>query len=182
MWILGGIIVPDYSHIRNDVSSLMAVDAYKKGLFQSLIIISSTLLLIFYIGLHWGVNDGKGSITGPILFIISSFIGVLVACFFPLDAGGEIASWRGKMHLILIALSGVLMIPAMVLMFVRLKLIDGWQGFAVYSLVSAPVTLILVMVTGFFTGSKYMGLVERFMVSKYQIYYFITALMVFLKN
>ncbi|UCB44739.1 MAG: DUF998 domain-containing protein [Spirochaetota bacterium] len=182
LWILGGVLVPGYSHIRDDVSSLIAVDAYRRSLFQSFIIISSSLLLIFFIGLHWGVNNGNGSIVGPVLFIISSFIGVLVAIFFPLDAGGEITSLKGKMHLILIVVSGVLIIGAMVLMFFRLRLTDGWRGFAIYSLVSAPVTLILVIVMGFFTGSEYMGLVERFMVSKYQLYYFITGLMVFLRN
>ena len=31
-------------------------------------------------------------------------------------------------------------------------------------------------------GSKYMGLAEKFMVSEYQIYYFVTSLMVFLRN
>jgi len=67
-------------------------------------------------------------------------------------------------------------------MFFRLRSVPGWKGFAVYSLVSAPVTLILVIVTSYFTGSKYMGLVERFMVSKYQLYYFVTALVVFLRN
>ena len=86
------------------------------------------------------------------------------------------------MHLILIVISGILIIAAMVLMFFRLRLTDGWKGFALYSLVSAPVTLILVIVMGYFTGSEYMGLVERFMVSKYQLYYFITGLMVFLMN
>jgi hypothetical protein len=182
LWVLGGILVPGYSHIRDDVSSLMAVDAYRRLFFHSFIIISSILLLIFYIGLHWGVNNGKGSIVGPILFIISSFLGVLVACFFPLDAGGEITSWRGKMHLILIVISGILIIAAMVLMFFRFRFTDDWKGFGIYSLVSAPVTLILVIVTGYFTGGEYMGLAERFMVSKYQIYYFVTALMVFLRN
>jgi hypothetical protein len=182
LWILGGIIVPGYNHIRDDVSSLYAIDAYKRWLFQPLFIVCSSLLLIFYLGLHWGVNNGSGSVAGPILFIISSFLGVLVACFFPLDAEGEIGTWRGKMHLILIAVSGIVLLPAMVLMFFRLRSTAGWQGFAVYSLVSAPVTLILVILTGYFTGSKYMGLIERFMVSKYQLYYFVTGLMVFLRN
>ena len=70
----------------------------------------------------------------------------------------------------------------MVFIFFRLRIVDGWKGFAIYSLVSAPLTLILVIVMGIFTGSDYMGLVERFMVSKYQIYYFVTGLMVFLRN
>jgi hypothetical protein len=52
LWVLGGMLVPGYSHIRDDVSSFYAVDAYLGWFFQSLIIISSSLLLIFYIGLH----------------------------------------------------------------------------------------------------------------------------------
>ena len=31
MWILGGILQPDYSHIRDDISSLFAVGAPNKG-------------------------------------------------------------------------------------------------------------------------------------------------------
>ena len=182
LWILGGILVPGYSHIRDDVSSLYAIDAYRRWFFQPFFILCSTLLLVFFLGLHRGVNQGNGSVVGPVLFIISSLLGVFVACFFPLDAGGEISTLRGKLHLILIAVSGIVLLPAMALMFFRLRSVPAWKGFAVYSLVSAPVTLILVIVTSYFTGSKYMGLVERFMVSKYQLYYFITALMVFLRN
>jgi len=182
MWIFGGIIVPGYSHIKKDVSSLFAIDAYRRWLFQSFFIISSVLMLVFFSGFHWGVNNGEGSIAGPILFIISSFLGVLVAGFFPLDAGGEMTTWRGKGHLILIVISGILTIAAMVLMFVRLRLVDGWIGFAVFSLVTAIVSLILVIISGIFAGTKYLGLVERFMVSSYQIYYFVFGLMLFLRN
>ncbi|UCC59194.1 MAG: DUF998 domain-containing protein, partial [Candidatus Bathyarchaeum sp.] len=64
MWILGGILQPDYSHIRDDISSLFAVSAPNKGLMQSFIITSSVLLFVFYIGLHEGINDGGGSIVG----------------------------------------------------------------------------------------------------------------------
>jgi len=101
MWILGGILQPDYSHIRDDISSLFAVGAPNKGLMQSFIIASSVLLFVFYIGLHEGINNGGGSIVGPILFLTSSVLGILVALFFPLDAGGEIVTLRGKMHLVL---------------------------------------------------------------------------------
>lgn len=182
MWIIGGFIVPEYSHIKKDVSSLFAVDAYRRWFFQTFFIVASTLLLAFYFGMHWGVNNGEGSLAGPILFIIGSILGVIVSSFFPLDAGGEMTTWRGKGHLIIIAISGILTIAAMVLMFVRLRLVDSWKGFAIFSLVSAVLALILVIITGIFASSKFMGLVERFMVSEYQIYYFVIALMVFLKN
>ena len=182
MWILGGILQPDYSHIRDDISSLFAVSAPNKGLMQSFIIASSVLLFVFYIGLHEGINDGGGSIVGPILFLTSSVLGILVALFFPLDAGGEIVTLRGKMHLILVIGSGLLTIAGMVALGFRLQLVEGWSAFAAYSLISAIVALILVIISGIFIKSRYRGLLERLGVTPYQLYYFVLSLMVFLSN
>ena len=182
MWILGGILQPDYSHIQDDISSLFAVSAPNKGLMQSFIITSSVLLFVFYIGLHEGINNGGGSIVGPILFLTSSVLGILVALFFPLDAGGEIITLRGKMHLILVVGSGLLTIAGMVALYFRLQSVEVWSAFATYSLISAIVSLILVIISGIFIKSKYRGLLERLGVYPYQLYYFVLSLMVFLNN
>ncbi len=182
MWIIGGKLRSDYSHIRDDISSLFAVGAPNKKLMQTFIIVSSVLLFLFYLGLHEGINNGGGSIVGPILFIISSLLGMLVAFFFPLDEGGEIATFRGKMHLILVMASGILTIGGMVALWFRLQDIAGWSTFAIYSLISALSSLILIIIAGIFIKSKYRGLLERFGVTPYQLYYFVLALMVFLKN
>ena len=181
MWSLGGILQSDYNHIRDDISSLFAVNAPNQRLMQSFIIVSSILLFVFYLGLHEGLNDG-GSIAGSLLFVISSGLGVLVALFFPLDEGGEIITLRGKMHLILVIGSGLLTIVGMVALWFRLQFIETWSIFAVYSLISAIVALILVIISGIFINSKYRGLLERFGVTPYQLYYFILSLMVFLHN
>lgn len=182
MWVIIGSLQSDYSHIKTDISSLYAVGAPNKRLSQSLIILSSVLLFLFYIGLYGGLNDEGGSIIGPILFLISSVFGLLVALFFPLDAGGEIKTIRGKMHLVLVVASGLLTIAGMVALWFRLQSVAEWSAFASYSLISAIVSLILVIITGIFTTSDYMGLLERIMVSPYQIYYFVLSLMVFLIN
>ncbi|MHA2143285.1 MAG: DUF998 domain-containing protein [Candidatus Thorarchaeota archaeon] len=182
MWILGGFLQPEYSHIRDDVSSLMAVDAPNKQLFDKFIITSSSLLFVFYLGLHWGINNGMGSIIGPILFLISGLLGVLVAVFFPLDAGGEIITTRGKMHLILISISGIMATAGMVAMWFRLESVVEWSAFATFSLLTAIISLIFVVMSAFTATRSYFGLIERFMVSSYQIYYFVIALMVFLTN
>ena len=182
MWILGGILIPEYSHIRDDVSTLIAVDAPKKKLFDKFIISSSTLLFVFYLGLHWGINNGEGSFIGPILFVIGGFLGVLVALFFPLDPGGEIITTRGKMHLILISLSGILTTAGMVALWFRLESVVEWSAFAIFSLITAIISLIFVVISAFTATKSYFGLIERFMVSTYQIYYFVLALMVFLTN
>ncbi len=180
-WIIGGFIRTDYSHIRDDVSSLFAVGAPKRWLFNSLFISGSALLFIFSFGLLWGI-EGNGSVVGPILFLISTFIGLLVTLFFPLDEGGELVTLRGKLHLILIIISGIFVLVSMILLWLRTKALAGWIGFAWFSLVSVPVMLILMVLSGIFGGGPYMGLVERFMVSYFQVYYFIIALMLFLNN
>ena len=182
MWILGGILRPDYSHIRDDVSSLIAVDAPRKQFFDTFIITSSILLFVFYLGLHWGINNGQGSFIGPLLLAISGFLGVLVALFFPLDSGGEIITLTGKMHLTLVVLSGLLTVSGMVALWLQLEAVEGWSTFATYSLVTAIVTLVLMVISGVFIKSRFRGLLERFAVTPFHIYYFILGLMVFLTN
>ena len=182
MWILGGILRSDYNHIRDDISSLFAVGVPRKRLFNAFIIASSILLFIFYLGLHWGINNGHGSFIGPLIFVVSGFLGVLIALFFPLDAGGEIVTFSGKGHLVLVVMSGLLIIAGMVALWFRLSSVSVWSDFALFSLISAIVSLMLVIVSLVFIKSKYRGLVERFMVTPYQLYYFVISLMVFLTN
>jgi hypothetical protein len=181
MWIIGGKLQSDYSHIKDDISSLFAVGAPNKRLMQYFIIVSSILLFLFYLGLHEGLKDG-GSIIGPYLFIVASIFGILIAFFFPLDEGGEMTTWRGKMHLILVIFMGILTIAGMIALWFRLKEVGGWDIFAIYSLVSAIVALILLVISGIFIEGKYRGLLERLGVTPFQLFYFILPLMIFLNN
>jgi len=182
MWILGGILRSDYNHVRDDISSLFAVGAPRKRFFNSFIIASSWLLFVFYLGIHWGINNGEGSIIGPVLFVVSGFLGVLVALFFPLDAGGEIITLRGKMHLVLVMASGILTITGMIALWFQLESVEAWSLFANYSLISAIVSIVLMIISGIFIKSRFRGLLERFAVTPFQVFYFILALMIFLTN
>ena len=182
MWILGGILRPDYNHIRDDISSLFAVGAPRKQLFNSFIIASSLLLFIFYLGIYWGINIGNGSTIGPILFVVSGFLGVLVALFFPLDAGGEIITLRGKMHLVFVMASGILTIAGMIALWFQLEFVEAWSLFANYSLISAIVSIVLMVISGIFIKSRFRGLLERFAVTPFQVFYFTLALTIFLTN
>ncbi|NVM37346.1 MAG: DUF998 domain-containing protein [Candidatus Lokiarchaeota archaeon] len=182
MWIICGSLDSNYSHIRDDISSLFAVGAPNRRLSQSFVITESVLLFAFFIGLHEGINNGEGSILGPLFLIISSILGILIALFFPLDEGGEFTTYKGKGHIILVVLMGIFAIAGMVTLWIRLQLVPGWSVFAIYSLISAIISLILIIISGIFATSKYRGILERFGVTPYQLYYFILSLMVFLNN
>ena len=181
MWIIGGKLQSDYSHIKHDISSLFAVGAPNQRLMQFFIIVSSVLLFVFYLGLQGGLGD-NGSPIGPYMFIIASLLGMLIAFFFPLDEGGEMTTWRGKMHLILVILMGILTIGGMIALWFRLKDVTGWSTFATYSLVSAIVALILLIISGIFIESNYRGLLERLGVTPFQLFYFVLPLMIFINN
>ncbi len=181
MWIVGGKLRSDYNHIKHDISSLFAVNAPNQRLMQTFIIVSSVLLFLFYLGLHEGLKDG-GSIIGPYLFIIASILGMLVAFFFPLDEGGEMTTWKGKMHLILVVLMGLLTVAGMIALWLRLKDVTGWTTFAYFTLISAVVALILLIISGIFVKGNYRGLLERLGVTPFQLFYFILPLMIFLNN
>jgi hypothetical protein len=107
---------------------------------------------------------------------------MLVAFFFPLDEGGEIVTFRGKMHLILVMASGILTISGMVALWNRLQDVAAWSAFASYSLISAISALVLMIIAGIFVKGKYRGILERFGVTPFELYYFVLALMVFLNN
>ena len=94
MWIIVGSLDSDYNYIRDDISSLFAVGAPNRRLAQSFVIIESVLLFVFFIGLHEGITDGGGSIIGPIVLLISSILGIMIALFFPLDEGGEFTTYN----------------------------------------------------------------------------------------
>ncbi len=182
MWVIIGTKQSGYSHIRDDISSLFAVGAPNRRAAQSFIITESVLLFVFFLGLQDGINDGGGSLIGPILLLISSILGILIALFFPLDEGGEFTTYKGKMHIALVILMGLCTIAGMVLLWLRLQFVTIWSGFAIFSLVSAMLSLIGVIISSIFASGKYRGIIERIMVTPYQVYYFILAYMVFLVN
>lgn len=182
MWIIVGSLDSDYNHIRDDISSLFAVGAPNRRLAQSFVITESILLFVFFIGLHEGINDGGGSIIGPIVLLTSSILGIMVALFFPLDEGGEFTTLRGKMHITLVIIMGLLSIAGMVALWIRLQSVPKWSGFAIFSLISAIASLIGVIISGIFAAGKYRGIIERIMVTPFQLYYFVLSLMVFLNN
>ena len=181
-WIIGGFVVVGYNHIRDDVSSLYAVGAQSRSLFLALFITAAALLFISSIVIHWGINNGDGLIVGPILYALGALIGLIVNIFFPLDEGGEMTTIFGKLHLILIVISGFLVMVSMIFFWLRTRKLEGWKFFSLFSIISVPLTLITMALSIAFAGGPYMGLVERFMVTVYEIYYFVISLMVFLRN
>jgi hypothetical protein len=179
IWILGGILQPGYSHIRDDVSSLLALGAPNKLLFDIMNIINVCLTIIFLIGLTLVMKENSVSIIGPILLLISSFLNLTVALFFPLNYGGEPTGVTGISHLVIVMLTGFINLGAMVVLWRKLRNVEGWNGYDIYSLVTFICTLIVTIFLVIAAGSEIMGLVERLVIIANNQYFVILAIKIY---
>ena len=180
IWVLGGILQPGYSHVRDDVSSLMAVGAPNKRLFDLMQTLDVMLMMVFFTSLHWAIEGGEGSILGPACFVASNVVGLAVVLFYPLDEGGGIESPNAQMHIKLVMLMSVLAMIGMVAMWLRFMGAEGWAGFGWYTLATFAVTLVTGLFAARTMGSEIMGLTERLVVTANVQYFFVLALKVYL--
>ena len=182
IWILGGILQPGYSHIRDDVSSLMALGAPYKLLFDIMNIIEFILMIIFLIGLILVMKELEGAIVGPVILLIGNILGLTVPIFFPLNYGGEPTGITGTMHLIIVMMTGFIAMGGMIAMWRGLRKVDEWNGYDVYSLITFILTLFFTMILVITVGSELMGLTERLVIIVNGQYLFVLALKTFLTS
>lgn len=178
IWILGGILHPGYNLITTDVSTLLAVGAPNKLLFDLMEATYAILMIIFFASLHWTLNGGKGSIFGPLTFLIN-FVIHLIAVFFPLDEGGGILSQTAQIHGILVGFMVFLSIIGLLGMWYRLRKTKGWSGYGRYTLITLVFTLIFGMLAAIPTGFEIMGLTERLVATTMGQYFFVIGLKIY---
>jgi len=179
IWIIGGIIQPGYNHITDDVSSLMALGAPNKLLFDLMNIASFILQIIFLIGLVMVIKELKGSIVGPVILLCGNILGIIVPIFFPLNIGGEPTGFTGMMHLIIVTITGFIALGGMIAMWRGLRKVDEWKGYSLYSLITFILTLVFTMWLVFTAGTEIMGLTERFVILINGQYTFVLAFKTF---
>ena len=182
LWILGGILQPEYNHIRDDVSSLMALGAPNKLLFDIMNLINYSLMTVFLIGFILLMKELNGSIIGPVLLLISSLLGFIVTLFFPLNYGGEPTGTTGTGHLIIVMLMGFIALGGMIALWRGLRNMNEWKGYGLYSLITLILTLIFTVFLLIATGTGIMGLAERFVIIANGQFTFMLALKTYLTS
>ena len=112
MTILGGALIPGYSHIKDTVSELMSPGAPNKGLMDTLMALSSVFSTLFGIGIlqfaKTSAQDSRLGVIGAILLIILGILQIVVVLFFPQDPMGAELTFPGKMHIGLVAVEAEL--------------------------------------------------------------------------
>ena len=164
MVIVGGALIPGYSHITETVSELLVAGAPNRSLLATLMISSSVLGILFPIGLHRGINEGRGSKVGPTFLIIASVLGIFTT-YFPQDPGGPPVTFAGTVHVVLIIPMVILSLGAFIAFWRRLKSDSLWSGYDRYSLITFIVAIPLGVISAVSLDSPYVGLLERISVA-----------------
>jgi len=160
--IVAGMLYVGYSFTSQAISELSAIGAPTRPLWIDMTFMYSPLLIAFGVGV-WKVAD-RGhflSITG-ILLVVWGFLG-FVWLFFPMHMRGAIGSNTDTMHLVLSAVTVILM-----MLFIGLGSGAGGRWFRLYSFL----TIIAILVFGALVGMQapqvaaqlptpWMGIMER---------------------
>jgi len=185
MTILGGALIPGYSHIRDTVSELMSPGAPNKSLMDTLMALSSVFMTLFGFGvLQFIKASGKSNrlaIASAVLLIILGVLQVVVVLFFPQDPMGEELTFPGKMHIGLVGIQALMSILIPLFLGLGLRKTGLLPGYGIYSIVSA-VLIVAMGIAIFPLGKSIMGLTERITILIYDLWLIVIAAKFFLQS
>jgi hypothetical membrane protein len=163
--VLGGIITPDYSHLRHAVSELTQAGAQNLVLLSALFILSALSFLVFGVAVYRKYHHNRERVAiGGFMIALYAVQAVLLASVFPQDPIGSEATFPGIMHLVLVGISALCIMAAILLVgFGVDQSSKQWRGFKLYSILSLIVMLVSGASTGILIANDIdlLGLVER---------------------
>jgi hypothetical membrane protein len=116
--IIGGIITPGYSFISNAVSELSQSGAANRPIMVPFLFAHALMLVLFgyAILLYHPYKRSKLVFIGGLLILVIGLCHSLSGTVFPQDPVGDPATFAGTMHLILVAITVVLIFLLLPLM------------------------------------------------------------------
>ena len=165
MYVLGGALRPDYSHISNSVSELLSPGSPNK----SLLMVIQTIYALLHIAFGYGVlRFIQGNANHQLIgragawMIIALGLATIGTVVFPQDAAGTPVTLAGQIHKILV-FGGLIpfSILSTLLIGLWLRRTGLFPGFDVYSFITVVAIVVMGGVGGATVETQYAGLVER---------------------
>jgi hypothetical membrane protein len=156
--VLGGIITPNYSHIKNAVSELTQRGAPNIVILSTLFVVSAILILLFGIAILMRYkHQNRRLYAGGVLIVIYSIFAASLASIFPQDPLGGESTFPGTMHLVIPGLTAFVIMGGILLSGLGMDKQPGpWRRFKLYSVI----TVILVFAFGAPTPILIMNKIE----------------------
>jgi hypothetical protein len=165
MYLLGGALRPDYSHIANSVSELLSPGAPNRLLLLIIQLIYALLHILFGFGVLWFIKGtGHDQVLGPMgaWLIIALGLTTFGTVIFPQDAKGTPVTMAGQLHKILV-FGGLIPFSVLSTLFIAIwvRQVGLFPGFDVYSFITVGAVIVMGGVGGATVETNFAGLVER---------------------
>jgi len=156
--VVGGLLTPGYSHVRNAVSELTQAGAPHAVVLGALYVVSGLLLAAFGVAVSLeSYRTSRRVVTGGALISLFAVLAALLGTVFPQDPIGAPSTLPGTMHLVLVGVSVPLIVSAILLIGFGLdRTVPRWRRFRHYSVV----TVLLMLAGGVLTPISIAGDVE----------------------
>lgn len=184
--VLGGFLWPQYSHIAQPVSDLLANGSPNKTLLDLIMVVYNLLTIAFGFGLLQFVRGGglnRHEMIGRIGAWVLMAEGVfgIFDIIFAEDAAGPITaaiSSTGILHIVFAGLCSISTILAILLNGIWFKNSSGLRGFGWYSFISVSIVFVTGGMTAYHVSNQtgFGGLFERLTMGTWLLWLFVVAL------
>ncbi|MCL5996958.1 MAG: DUF998 domain-containing protein [Chloroflexi bacterium] len=184
--ILGGVLRPEYSHVSQPISELVAASAPNRSLLSSLFIVYNVLIGTFGVGLFLNAKAGsrgrKLGMAGALALVAVGLAGMLLELFFPQDPGGARAptTTTGTMHIVVAGIAALGTMLAVLLLALWFRNDPRMKRYVAYSLITVSVILVSgglgASAASGSGGSPVFGLVERITIGAFIQWLFVVGL------
>ncbi|MBP1676945.1 MAG: hypothetical protein H6Q20_1504 [Bacteroidetes bacterium] len=180
--VAGGLLWPGYSHLMEPISNLTAAGAPDRDFlllitnaYSAFALFFSLLFFAFY-----AYNYGKLVFLGALCLLILETISLAYG-FFPEDLPGAVATFNGKMHIIVTMLIVPFTIISPLLLGLGFRKFEIWKKFAGYSVITSVLIVIFGSLSAiFYIGNlPFFGLVERLNIGSLQLWLTIFSLKIY---
>ena len=159
--ILGGILDPQYSHVRNAISELTGTAAPDRAVLAPLYIVYNVLLLGFGYALFRVASGGFLMAVAVVLFLIGGLSGIGQVTLFRMDSVGAAETTAGTLHLVLAGVSSLLCLTIAVLYGFAFRGTSTLRGLWRYSFATAALLVLTAPLAVGSIGTDLVGLFER---------------------
>jgi len=179
--ILGALIRPDYSHIADAISELVADGAPNRAMLSLLFLIYNLLLSAFGIGLFLKSKDHsrgrRSGFIGSLALILVGLAGISMELAFPQDPGGTPVTFAGTMHLVMAGIASLGTMVVIVFLAFWFRNFSALKHYVTYSWISVMIIFISGALSAIAMAKDYLlfGLIERVTIGTFILWLFVIS-------
>lgn len=176
--VLGGVLDPSYSHLRDTVSELTSSHAPDRVALGALFLAYNAALVPFAAGLYRTGPRTRGARAALVCMIAIAVGGVLLVVPFPQDSLGRPGTAAGAMHIALAAVVAPLTVATTFLLGFAFRSDARWRGLSGFSMAMGFAILATGAAAGIGAagGVAFSGLLERLTIGAFLLWVLVLGL------